>query len=177
MGRRKKNKRVVENILITGIADKGMSVGRNDEGEVFFIEDAVPGDVVNAVVIRKKKNHSICRVKETVTLSPERTTPFCKHFYHCGGCKWQNLKYDSQTKYKFIKIVNAMRRIGKMDTEGIINTVRYSKDIRYYRNKLEFTFCDKRWLTPEEIETQGFMALSKQNLRWDSTGPIHLTKY
>ncbi|MBK7223233.1 MAG: 23S rRNA (uracil(1939)-C(5))-methyltransferase RlmD [Saprospiraceae bacterium] len=157
MGRRKKNKRVVENILITGIADKGMSVGRNEEGEVFFIEDAVPGDVVNAVVIRKKKSHSICRVKETVTLSPERTTPFCKHFYHCGGCKWQNLKYDSQTKYKFIKIVNAMRRIGKMDTEGIIHTVRYSKDIRYYRNKLEFTFCDKRWLTPEEIETKGFI--------------------
>ncbi|MBK8702085.1 MAG: 23S rRNA (uracil(1939)-C(5))-methyltransferase RlmD [Saprospiraceae bacterium] len=157
MGRKKRNKRIVENVLVTGIAEKGLSVGRSAEGEVFFIEDAVPGDVVNVVVIRKKKNHSLCRVVTTVTYSEERTTPFCKHFYHCGGCKWQNLKYDSQTKYKFIKIVNAMRRIGKMDTEGIIHTVRYSKDIRYYRNKLEFTFSDKRWLTPEEIENEGFI--------------------
>ena len=154
---RKKAKKIIENITITGIAEKGMSVGRTTEGEVVFVEDAVPGDVINAVVLKKKKNHSICRVVSTLHYSEERTTPFCKHFYHCGGCKWQNLLYDSQTKYKFIKIVNAMRRIGKMDTEGIINNVRYSKDIRYYRNKLEFTFCDKRWLTPEEIENEGFI--------------------
>lgn len=154
MGRRKKNK-IIDSILITGIAEKGMSVGRTSEGEVVFVEDAVPGDVVNVIVIKKKKNHSICRVTKTTHYSEERTTPFCKHFFHCGGCKWQHMLYDSQTKYKFIKIVNAMRRIGKMETDGIINAVRHSKDIRYYRNKLEFTFCDQRWLTPEEIETEG----------------------
>lgn len=157
MGRKKRTRKIIENITITGIAEKGMSVGRTAEGEVVFVEDAVPGDVINAVVIKKKKSHSICRVTQTLKYSDERTKPFCKHFFHCGGCKWQHLKYDSQTKYKFIKIVNAMRRIGKIETDGIINNVRYSKDIRYYRNKLEFTFCDKRWLTPEEIETQGFI--------------------
>ena len=72
------------------------------------------------------------------------------------------------------QIVNAMRRIGKMDTEGIINTVRYSKDIRYHRNKLEFTFVIKDGLLRKRSKPR---ALSKQNLRWDSTGPIHLTKY
>ncbi len=154
MGRKKK-KRVIENIIITGIAEKGMAVGRTEEGEVVFVENAVPGDTVTALVLKKKKNHSVCRTLEIIKYSEERATPFCKHFYHCGGCKWQNLQYDSQTKYKFIKIVNAMRRIGKLDTDGIINTVRHSKDIKYYRNKLEFTFADKRWLTPEEIESSG----------------------
>jgi 23S rRNA (uracil1939-C5)-methyltransferase len=155
MGRRKKNKKIIEHIQITGIAEKGMSVGRTADGEVIFVEDAVPGDVVNAIILRKKKSYSLGKVTETLVYSPERTQPFCNHFEYCGGCKWQHLKYDSQTKYKFIKIVNAMRRIGKIDTEGIIRPVRYSKDIRYYRNKLEFTFSEKRWLTPVEIENEG----------------------
>jgi 23S rRNA (uracil1939-C5)-methyltransferase len=151
----RKKKRVIENITITGIAEKGMAVGRTSEGEVVFIESAVPGDVVNAIVLKKKKSHSLCRVIETTQLSKERVEPFCKHFIHCGGCRWQNLDYDAQSKYKFIKIVNSMTRIGKINTEGIIRPVRQSKDIKYYRNKLEYTFSDKRWLTPEEIESQG----------------------
>lgn len=154
MGRRKKNK-TVDGILITGIAEKGMSVGRTPEGEVVFVEDAVPGDIVNVVILRKKKNHSLGKTLATTFYSEERTTPFCKHFFHCGGCKWQHMKYDSQTKYKFIKIENAMKRIGKIETDGIINPISESKDLRYYRNKLEYTFCDQRWLTPEEIENEG----------------------
>ena len=154
MGRRKKNK-TVDGILITGIAEKGMSVGRTPEGEVVFVEDAVPGDIVNVVILRKKKNHSLGKTLATTFYSEERTTPFCKHFFHCGGCKWQHMKYDSQTKYKFIKIENAMKRIGKIETDGIINPISESKDLRYYRNKLEYTFCDQRWLTPEEIESEG----------------------
>ncbi len=152
---RRKTKKIITDVKITGIAEKGMSVGRTAEGEVVFVEDAVPGDVVTVVVIKKKKSHSMCRVVETTSFSEERSTPFCKHFIHCGGCKWQNLNYDSQIKYKHIKIVNAMRRIGKLDTDGIILPVRASKDIKYYRNKLEFTFSDKRWLTPEEIDKEG----------------------
>lgn len=155
MGRRKKKFKIIDDLLITGIAEKGMSVGRNIDGEVIFVEDAVPGDEVQVMVIKKKKNHSLGRVLQTTKYSEERTTPFCKHFVHCGGCKWQHMKYDAQTKYKFIKIVNAMQRIGKINTEGIIQPVWQNKDIRYYRNKLEYTFCDQRWLTPEEIESKG----------------------
>jgi 23S rRNA (uracil1939-C5)-methyltransferase len=155
MGRRRKVLKTLENIALTGIADKGLAVGRTEDGQVVFVEDAVPGDVVNVLQIKKKKNHSLAKVTEYLSYSPNRTKPFCKHFDHCGGCRWQHLAYEEQIKHKHIKVDNSMRRIGKLDESVVIHPVLHGKDLRYYRNKLEYTFCDKRWLTPEEIENKG----------------------
>jgi 23S rRNA (uracil1939-C5)-methyltransferase len=152
---RRKGVKILENITLTGIAEKGMTVGRTEEGQVVFVEDAVPGDVVNVVVLRKKKNHSLGKVTQYLTYSPDRVTPFCGHFQHCGGCRWQHFSYDKQIEHKHIKVTNAMRRIGKISEDVTIHPVLHGKDLMYYRNKLEFTFCDRRWLTPEEIETKG----------------------
>jgi 23S rRNA (uracil1939-C5)-methyltransferase len=157
MARRNKKDKIFQNISITGIAEKGLAVGRTEEGEVVFVEDAVPGDVVNAIQIKKRKNHSIGRVSEYISYSPERVEPFCKHFHHCGGCRWQNFDYTSQLKHKHIKISNSMHRIGKIDESVEINLPIHGKDLKYYRNKLEYTFCDRRWLTPEEIESKGLI--------------------
>lgn len=144
----------VAGIEITGIADQGLSVGRTEEGEVIFVEGAVPGDVVDVVIYKKKKRIKIAKVEHFVSLSPQRIPAFCSHFDECGGCKWQHLTYEEQLRHKFITVSDAMRRIGKI--EGLeIESVLGSKDQKYYRNKLEFTFSDQRWYTQEEIDNSG----------------------
>lgn len=150
---RNKVKRI-PNITITGIADQGLSVGRTEEGEVIFVEGAVPGDLVDVLVYKKKKRYKIGKVDAFISYSEERRQPFCSHFDSCGGCKWQNLSYEEQLRHKFITVSDAMRRIGKMENLDI-EPVLGSADQRYYRNKLEFTFSNQRWYTKEEIENSG----------------------
>ena len=152
MARRKPQ--LVKNVSITGIADAGMSVGRSPEGEVIFIQGGVPGDVVDAMVFKKRKKIKIASVHQTIRFSTDRTEPFCKHFNECGGCKWQNLSYDAQLKHKHTIVNDAVKRIGKI-TEVETEEVHGAKDIRYYRNKLEFAFSPYRWLTKAEIEQMG----------------------
>lgn len=152
MARRKKKQRIVENVSLTGIADKGKSVGRNEEGEVFFVEHGVPGDVVDVLVLRKKKGVAQGIVKEFKKKSAERVEPFCSHFDICGGCKWQNLSYEAQIKYKEVQVRDALRRIGKVDV-SLFEPILGAPETQYYRNKLEFTYCNKRWLTADEIGT------------------------
>ena len=152
MARRKPQ--LVKNVNITGIADAGMSVGRSPEGEVIFVQGGVPGDVVDAMVFKKRKKIKIASVHQTISFSPDRTTAFCEHFVECGGCKWQNLSYEAQLKHKHTIVSDAMKRIGKIieiETEEVYG----AKDIKYYRNKLEFAFAPYRWLTKEEIEQMG----------------------
>ena len=100
MGRRHKRKKVVEDVVMTGIADKGKAVGRAPSGEVLFVDGAVPGDVVDVLVLRKKKSFGQGIVKEFKSYSDDRVEPFCQHFDDCGGCKWQNMKYESQLEFK-----------------------------------------------------------------------------
>ncbi len=150
----RKKPQLVENVTITGIADAGMSVGRSPEGEVIFVQGAVPGDLVDVIVYKKRKKIKIASVKSFVKYSEERTDAFCQHFEECGGCKWQNLKYEAQTKFKHVIVSDAMKRIGKIaDVE--IEPVLGAKDVMYYRNKLEYAFAPYRWLTREEVANMG----------------------
>ncbi|MBK8636218.1 MAG: 23S rRNA (uracil(1939)-C(5))-methyltransferase RlmD [Saprospiraceae bacterium] len=144
----------VENIEITGIADQGMSVGRTPEGEVIFVFGAVPGDIVDVVIYKKRKKTKIAKVEHFKKLSPQRLEPFCKHFTECGGCKWQNLSYEEQLRQKHTTVSDAMKRIGKLANLEIA-PVLGSMDQKYYRNKLEFTFSSQRWYTQEEIDNSG----------------------
>lgn len=149
MGRNRRLK-VAENISISGIADKGMSVGRDEEGNVYFLQGGVPGDVVDAVIKKKKKGVPFGFVKETKTFSPHRVEPFCQHFGVCGGCKWQHLDYEIQTREKEKQVRDAMRRIAKVEAGEFLPILK-NDSISFYRNKLEFSFSNKRWITEEEV--------------------------
>lgn len=150
MGRRRK--KLIPRVEITGIADKGKSVGRDSEGRVIFVEGAVPGDVVDVLVYKKKKGFMIGAPQEYHRYSDDRVTPFCQHFEHCGGCKWQHFAYEAQARHKQLTVENALRRIGKVDV-GEFRPILACDRNTYYRNKLEFSFSSKRWLTREEIES------------------------
>ena len=151
MGRRKK--KLLENIKITGMADRGKSVGRHTDGQVVFVEDVAPGDVVDVLVLRKKKGFMMGVPRTFHQLSPDRVEPFCQHFNVCGGCKWQHISYEAQLRHKHELVENALLRIGKVEV-GELQPILPSDKTTHYRNKLEFTFSNKRWLTPEELNTE-----------------------
>ena len=161
--RKKKTDIILENVLIEGIAAEGKAIARID-GVVLFVEYAVPGDVVNVKVIKKKKNYMEGVITSIVKPSAQREEPFCKHFGVCGGCKWQHLPYELQLKAKQQQVYDQLVRIGHLDIPEI-SPIIPSDEIRYYRNKLEFTFSSKRWiygnedpesLSPEERCGLGF---------------------
>ncbi|MEN0003814.1 MAG: TRAM domain-containing protein, partial [Bacteroidota bacterium] len=150
MGRRRRKPFVIEGLTLTGIADKGKSVGRDEEGRVVFVTDAAPGDVVDVLVYKKKKGFLLGTPQKIITYSEDRTEPFCEHFGKCGGCKWQHLSYEAQLKHKETVVRNAMQRIGKVEIEEVL-PILPALDTTFYRNKMEFAFSNKRWLTREEI--------------------------
>ena len=140
-------------VEITGIADRGKSVGRDPEGRVIFVEEVAPGDVVDILVYKKKKGYFLGVAKEFQRLSPDRVEPFCRHFDLCGGCKWQHLSYKAQLRHKQIVVQDALQRLAKIEAEEFL-PILGAPDQTHYRNKLEFTFSSRRWLTREEI-TEG----------------------
>jgi len=147
----KRKKYLLEKILVTGYAAEGKSLARVD-GKVIFIEGAVPGDVVDVFVSTNKKDYGEGRATHIHEYSTERTTPFCQHFGTCGGCKWQMLPYNKQLEYKQQEVAQNFRRIGKVALPEMMQIVG-ADDTVHYRNKLEFTFSNKRYLTSEEIKT------------------------
>ena len=151
MGRSKKQKPFYENVLITDIGAEGMAVARVDD-VVVFIPQMIPGDVCDVQVTKSRKRYQEARVVRISNYSDDRTTPFCKHFGVCGGCKWQNLPYDKQLYYKQKQVADQLKRIGKVELPEISPIVG-SENTTYYRNKLEFTFSNRRWLTSEEIDS------------------------
>ncbi len=151
---KKKAKQIIlENIEVSGYAAEGKSLGRH-EGKVIFIQGAVPGDVVNLILTKNKKDWAEARVKDFVTYSADRVKPFCIHFGVCGGCKWQMLPYAKQLEFKQQEAEQNLRRIGKIDLPEVLPIIG-SDDTVFYRNKLEFTFSNKRFLTAEEINNDG----------------------
>ncbi len=148
--RKKKKRIVVPAVTVTGVADKGRGVGRDAEGQVIFIENAVPGDVVDVMITKNKSGFIEGYPKHFHQLSPSRQEPFCQHFGVCGGCKWQNLAYSTQLEHKELVVHNAIKRIGKVEVDALLPIVP-AADTVYYRNKLEYTFSNKKWLTKEEI--------------------------
>ena len=146
----KKNKKIIlEDLLITDYAAEGKALARLD-GKVIFISGAVPGDLADVMLVKNKKDWAEGRVLKIKEYSKERVTPFCKHFGICGGCKWQMLPYQKQLQYKQQEVEQNLRRIGKVDLPPIMPIIG-GDDTVHYRNKLEFTFSNKRYLLPEEI--------------------------
>ena len=147
MGKGAKNK-VFENVSIIDIAEEGKGVGKADDF-VLFVEKAVPGDVVDVQVYRSKKNFGEGKIINLKQPSGYRTVPFCEHFGTCGGCKWQHMTYEAQLKFKQKSVLDALTRIAKIDVSGALPIVASPAD-KFYRNKLEFTFSNKRWLNDGE---------------------------
>lgn len=145
---RKKVDLILENVLIESVAAEGKAIAHVD-GMVLFVEFAVPGDVVDVKVFKKKKNFMEGYTIRTVTPSPKRLKPFCPHFGICGGCKWQPLPYDMQLEAKRQQVYDQLVRIGHLEVPEIRPTLP-SELTEYYRNKLEFTASDKRWVYKDE---------------------------
>ncbi len=139
----KKKAQIVENLLITDIAAEGVAIGRHDN-YVIFVAGVIPGDVVNVMLTRKRKNYSESKLLEIVEPSPDRIEPFCRYFGECGGCKWQMLPYEKQLYYKQKQVSDQLARIGRVADVPINNILGADNTIQY-RNKLEYTFCDRRW--------------------------------
>lgn len=135
--------------MITGYAAEGKSLARI-EGKVLFIEGAVPGDVVDVRITKSKKDWAEGKVLKIKEFSSERVTPFCIHFGTCGGCKWQMLPYSKQLEYKEQEVRDAFKRIGKLGYVPVLPIIGSEKTI-HYRNKLEFTFSNKKYLSGEEL--------------------------
>lgn len=157
MGRKRPQEKIfLNNISIIDIAEEGKGVAKQDE-LVLFIEKGVPGDVVDVELHKKKKNFAEGRVVHIVEASPYRVEPFCPHFGVCGGCKWQHMSYEAQLLFKQKSVDNALLRIGKIDTSSM-EEILPSSETQYYRNKLEYTFSNKRWLTSmDELSAPGNM--------------------
>ncbi len=147
---RKRKPKLVEKVRLTGIADKGRVVGRDEEGQVVFVEGAVPGDLADVLVLRKRKGFQEGIAKTIHEYSSDRVEPRCSHFEFCGGCKWQHLDYGAQVAHKEKVVYDALERIGKIDIAEKY-PIKGAEYTFYYRNKLEFAFCNKKWLTPAEI--------------------------
>jgi 23S rRNA (uracil1939-C5)-methyltransferase len=144
-----KKRIVIEDLLISDYAAEGKAIARH-EGKVIFVSGAVPGDVVDVFLTKNKKDFAEARVIAIKEPAKDRTTPFCKHFGTCGGCKWQMLPYAKQLRYKQQEVQQNLKRIGKIDLPELL-TIVGADDDKYYRNKLEFTFSNKRYLLPEEM--------------------------
>jgi 23S rRNA (uracil1939-C5)-methyltransferase len=145
-----RKKPIFEQILIEGIAAEGKAIARVDN-KVIFVPGVAPGDIVDIRVTRKKKSFYEGVAIHFHEYSKDRTEPFCEYFGTCGGCKWQHIPYNFQLKFKNQQVTDNLVRIGKIDLPEF-NPILASKDQTFYRNKLEFTFSDTRWLTREEIE-------------------------
>ena len=151
MGRRKKP--VFEQVTIETIGAEGKAIARVND-MVVFVDDVIPGDVVDIKIRRKKKSYMEGFPIAFHEYSPDRVTPFCSHFGACGGCKWQFLPYSHQLTYKQQQVTDAFERIGKFDIPEVTPILPSPKET-FYRNKLEFTFTHRRWLTQDEINTEG----------------------
>ncbi len=149
MARKRQSYPLIEGLEITSLAAEGKSIGRH-EGAVVFVPMTVPGDVVDVQIRAKHRRFMEGTVVRFVKRSDKRVEPVCEHFGVCGGCKWQNLPYDEQLRYKTDQVRDQLTRIGKVELPEISPCLGSAKQL-FYRNKLEFTFADRRWLTYEEI--------------------------
>ncbi|MGY6521566.1 MAG: 23S rRNA (uracil(1939)-C(5))-methyltransferase RlmD [Mongoliitalea sp.] len=150
MSRKMKNK-VVNNLLIERIAAEGKCVAHH-EGKVVFVQNVAPGDVVDVRVTRGKSSFLEGEAIHFHEYSKDRVEPFCSHFGTCGGCKWQHIHYDLQQTYKRQQVLDQFTRIAKVEIPEVL-PILGSQHTQYYRNKLDFTFSNNRWLTREEINS------------------------
>ena len=148
--RRKKPLQPIEKLRVDGIGKKGKGVGRTKEGQVVFIQGAIPGDIVDVNIQKKRRKYLEGKIAQIHIESADRVLPKCTHFGTCGGCSWQHMEYTAQLRHKQQEVTDALQRIGGIEIphfEPIIGC----KDFFGYRNKMEFSFSARRWLTANEI--------------------------
>jgi 23S rRNA (uracil1939-C5)-methyltransferase len=140
---------ILPNLSIIDIAEEGKGVAKADE-LVVFVDKAVPGDIVDVKIVKKKKNFAEAVIETLHTASELRTDPFCQHFGTCGGCKWQHMQYGAQLHFKQKNVEAALQRLAKVDISSM-EPILGSAENQYYRNKLEYTFSNKRWLNQTDM--------------------------
>jgi 23S rRNA (uracil1939-C5)-methyltransferase len=145
------NNPVFENVSIIDIAEEGKGVGKANDF-VLFVDKAIPGDIADVQIYRKKKNFAEGKIIQLKHASEFRTEAFCEHFGTCGGCKWQHMTYDAQLQFKQKAVAGALSHLAKIDVSDMLPIVPSPED-KYYRNKLEYTFSNKRWLNDGENRT------------------------
>ena len=151
MGRRSKN-HLFEGVKVVDTASKGKTVAKTGEGAIIFLSSGVPGDVVDISTYKKRKGFYEGNIVKFHTLSEHRTEPVCQHFGVCGGCKWQHMKYDAQLIFKQKEVTENLKRIGKLDLPEL-KPILAVENPYWYRNKMEFSFSNQRWLTKEEVDS------------------------
>ncbi|MBV4206235.1 23S rRNA (uracil(1939)-C(5))-methyltransferase RlmD [Bacteroides salyersiae] len=161
MARKKKELPLLEKVTITDVAAEGKAIAKVND-LVIFVPYVVPGDVVDLQIKRKKNKYAEAEAVNFHEYSSTRAVPFCQHYGICGGCKWQVLPYAEQIKYKQKQVEDNLRRIGKIELPEI-SPILGSAKTEFYRNKLEFTFSNKRWLTYEEV---------KQEVKYDQMNAV-----
>ncbi len=152
MGRKKYKKKIIENVEIIDVVAEGKCLAKQDD-MVIFVTGVIPGDIVDVLINKKKPNYLEGRPLKFHKYSKKRIDAFCKHFGICGGCKWQNLPYELQTKYKQKQVSDNFAHLGKFIFPDVMPILKSPKTINY-RNKLEYTFSNRRWLMPAEIENK-----------------------
>lgn len=151
MARKKKQLPQLNEVTITDVAAEGKAIAKVND-MVVFVPFVAPGDVVDIQITRKKNKYAEGRAVFFHSYSEKRSEPFCRHFGVCGGCKWQHLPYEEQIRYKQKQVYDNLTRIGKIEAEEWL-PILGSEKTQFYRNKLEFTFSNKKWLTQEEVES------------------------
>lgn len=151
MARKRKDNPIIENVEITDIAAEGKAIAKVND-MVIFVPFVIPGDVVDLQLNRRKKNYAEGKVLRFEKYSETRVDAFCEHFGVCGGCKWQILPYAEQLKFKQKQVTDNLVRIGKVELPEI-QPILGSEKTEFYRNKLEFTFSNKKWLTVEQLRS------------------------
>ena len=150
---RKNRRQVFEHIEVVDAGAKGKSIAKTDDGKVIFLSNAVPGDVVDILTHKKRKAYFEGKATKFHKFSDRRTTPECKHFGTCGGCKWQHMSYENQLYFKEKEVLNNLARIGKIELPHI-TPILGSEEQFFYRNKMEFSFSDSRWITEDELNSE-----------------------
>lgn len=154
MGRKNNKKNLVlENIKLVSAGAKGVAIGRTEEGKAVMVSGAIPGDVVNVRVKKAKSKYYEGEALEVVERSPFRVEAKCIHFGVCGGCKWQNMSYEKQLEFKQEEVYNNIKRIGGIENFETV-PILGSEEQYFYRNKMEFSFSNSRWLTQYEISSE-----------------------
>ena len=149
MAHKKKRHKIYDELTIRDLSSEGFGVAKAND-KVIFVESTVPGDVVKARTYQRRSSFEKARVMELLQASDHRVEPFCQHFEACGGCKWQYLPYEQQIQYKDKIVGDAFARLAKVEI-GERLPILAAPTTTYYRNKLEYTFSQNRWLTSEEI--------------------------
>ncbi|HLP62950.1 23S rRNA (uracil(1939)-C(5))-methyltransferase RlmD [Flavobacterium sp.] len=162
MSRKKTDRIIFEHVAVLDAGAKGVSVAKAPDGKVIFIPNVVPGDVVDVQTFKKRKAYYEGKAINFHSFSENRIEPVCQHFGACGGCKWQNMKYEQQLTYKNNEVFNNLKRIGKIELPDFEPILGSEKQF-FYRNKMEFGFSDTRWMTNEEMDKRRAAELDSVN--------------